>query len=98
MSTQAPQRPVQDTVQQATRHLKHEIVIVGGGSGGITVAARLLKGWGRKPDIAIIDPSENHYYQPAWTLVVPAILMMAVALAACLRMPDRELEGYSSRA
>ncbi|WP_425053359.1 MFS transporter [Psychromarinibacter sp. S121] len=35
---------------------------------------------------------------PAWTLVVPAILMMAVALAACLRMPDRELEGYSSRA
>ncbi|WP_068115824.1 MFS transporter [Tropicimonas marinistellae] len=35
---------------------------------------------------------------PAWTLVVPAILMMIVALAACIRMPDRELDGYSSRA
>ena len=52
---------------QDVRH--HEIVIVGGGTGGITVAAQLLKGWGPKPDVAILEPSENHYYQPAWTLV-----------------------------
>lgn len=46
----------------------HEIVIVGAGTAGITVAAQLL----RKDaglDIAIIEPSEVHYYQPAWTLV-----------------------------
>ncbi|MBD3673967.1 MAG: NAD(P)/FAD-dependent oxidoreductase [Planctomycetaceae bacterium] len=47
----------------------HEVVIVGGGTGGITVAAQLLKGWGRKPDVAILEPSERHFYQPAWTLV-----------------------------
>ncbi|AMO94132.1 hypothetical protein CFter6_1424 [Collimonas fungivorans] len=47
---------------------QYEIVIVGGGSAGITVASSLLK---RAPNaqIAIVDPSSQHYYQPAWTLV-----------------------------
>ncbi|CAM5667884.1 FAD/NAD(P)-binding oxidoreductase [Mycolicibacterium aubagnense] len=46
---------------------KHQIVIVGGGTAGITVAARLLrKGY---TDIAVIEPSDKHYYQPLWTLV-----------------------------
>jgi sulfide:quinone oxidoreductase len=45
----------------------HKIVIVGGGSAGISVAARLLQG-GEK-DVAVIDPAEVHYYQPLWTLV-----------------------------
>lgn len=46
----------------------HTIVIVGGGNAGISVAAQLLR---KKPDldIAIVEPSEKHYYQPAWTLV-----------------------------
>lgn len=46
----------------------HQIVIVGGGNAGISVAAQLLRK-DKKLDIAIIDPSEKHYYQPAWTLV-----------------------------
>lgn len=50
--------------------LKHQIVIVGGGSAGITTAARLLEDYPeRNFDIAIIEPSEKHYYQPLWTLV-----------------------------
>jgi sulfide:quinone oxidoreductase len=46
---------------------KHQVLIVGGGSAGITVAARLK----RKGivDIAVIEPSEFHWYQPLWTLV-----------------------------
>ncbi len=47
---------------------EHEIVIVGGGTGGIMVAAQLLRR-NRDLDIAIIEPSDKHYYQPAWTLV-----------------------------
>jgi len=47
---------------------RHKVVIVGGGAGGLSVAGRLLS---RRPDLdlAIIEPSEYHYYQPAWTLV-----------------------------
>lgn len=47
---------------------EHQIIIVGGGTAGITVAAR-LKNADPDLDIAIIEPSEKHYYQPLWTLV-----------------------------
>ena len=46
----------------------HQIVIIGGGNAGISVASQLLRK-NKQLDIAIIDPSEKHYYQPAWTLV-----------------------------
>lgn len=49
--------------------LHHSILIIGGGTAGITVAARLAKGWFHRRDVAVIEPSEKHYYQPLWTLV-----------------------------
>ncbi|QDT43002.1 Sulfide dehydrogenase [flavocytochrome c] flavoprotein chain precursor [Gimesia alba] len=58
--------PVQETPDSI---LHHQVVIVGGGAAGITVAAKLTKGWFNETDVAIIDPADNHYYQPAWTLV-----------------------------
>ncbi|MCB1672312.1 MAG: NAD(P)/FAD-dependent oxidoreductase, partial [Pseudomonadales bacterium] len=47
---------------------QYDIVVVGGGSGGISVTTSLLK---RNPDlrIAIIEPASEHYYQPGWTMV-----------------------------
>ena len=48
--------------------LHHHILVVGGGNAGISVTAQLLRK-DRSLDIAIIEPSEKHYYQPAWTLV-----------------------------
>lgn len=46
----------------------NQIVIVGGGAAGIATAASLLK---RRPalDIAIVEPSDTHSYQPGWTMV-----------------------------
>ncbi|MBU2045570.1 MAG: NAD(P)/FAD-dependent oxidoreductase, partial [Bacteroidetes bacterium] len=46
----------------------YQILIVGGGNAGISVAAQLLLK-DSKLNIGIIDPSEKHYYQPAWSLV-----------------------------
>lgn len=45
----------------------HGVLVIGGGTAGITVAARLR----RKgiDDVAIVDPAEDHWYQPLWTLV-----------------------------
>jgi sulfide:quinone oxidoreductase len=51
-----------------SKPVHHRTVVVGGGTAGITVAARLR----RSPlaeDIAVIEPSDKHYYQPMWTLV-----------------------------
>ncbi|MDR2219858.1 MAG: NAD(P)/FAD-dependent oxidoreductase [Methylobacillus sp.] len=47
---------------------RHEIVIVGAGAAGISVAAGLLAR-SHALDIALIDPATTHYYQPGWTLV-----------------------------
>lgn len=46
----------------------HQVLIIGGGTAGIMVAAQLLKQKNAK-DVAIIEPADTHYYQPAWTLV-----------------------------
>lgn len=46
----------------------YQILIVGGGTAGIMVAAQLTKKQ-KGLNIAIIEPSEQHYYQPAFTLV-----------------------------
>jgi len=46
----------------------HDIVIVGGGAAGVSVAASLMSR-ASDLDIAIIDPADIHYYQPGWTLV-----------------------------
>lgn len=54
----------------STAHYK--VVIIGGGSAGLTVASRLSKGIlgaADHPQMAIIEPSTKHYYQPLWTLV-----------------------------
>ncbi len=46
----------------------YEVLVIGGGAAGCAVSASLLA---RNPHLrlAIIEPSDTHYYQPAWTLV-----------------------------
>lgn len=46
----------------------YQILIIGGGTAGITIAAQ-FKNKNSNLKMAIIEPSEKHYYQPAWTLV-----------------------------
>lgn len=46
----------------------YQILVIGGGNAGLSAASQLLlKNANLK--IGIIEPSEKHYYQPAWTLV-----------------------------
>lgn len=51
-----------------TARQRQRVVIVGGGTAGITVAARLRRA---RPqiEITILEPCEHHDYQPLWTLV-----------------------------
>lgn len=46
----------------------HKVLVVGGGSAGLTVAAMLCE-QENAPQVTIIEPSDKHYYQPIWTLV-----------------------------
>lgn len=74
MDTTTAQAPVQTsapdrvTVNSGTVTSRHNVIVIGGGTGGISVAARLYRALGN-PDVAVIEPSAYHYYQPMWTLV-----------------------------
>ncbi len=64
----SPEAPGARAAQGPAPRVTHDVLIVGGGAGGISVAASLLKRR-RGLDIAIIEPQSDHYYQPGWTLV-----------------------------
>ena len=50
------------------KNTKYDVLIAGGGAAGIGLAAS-LKSRDKSLSIAIIEPSDAHYYQPSWTLV-----------------------------
>ena len=66
--------------------IHHSIVIVGGGTAGITIAAQLSRGWSRRRDVAVLEPSPHHYYQPLWTLVGAGL-----AKKEATRRPERSV-------
>jgi NADPH-dependent 2,4-dienoyl-CoA reductase/sulfur reductase-like enzyme len=60
----------------------HKVVIVGGGTAGVTVAAQLRRSreaqdYLQTNDIAIIDKADVHSYQPGWTLVGTGLRSMS---------------------
>ncbi len=59
----------------ATVH--HDVLIIGGGTGGIMTAAQLRRK-DKKLSIAVMDPAKDHWYQPAWTLVAAGAFDMKV--------------------
>jgi sulfide:quinone oxidoreductase len=65
-----------DKVEIMPSSTHHQVLIVGGGTAGITVAA-ILKRRARGTNIAIVEPAQDHYYQPAFTLVGAGVYPLA---------------------
>lgn len=55
---------------------KCRLLVVGGGSGGCTMAAKFGKHI-NKGEIFVVEPSDTHYYQPMFTLVGGGIKKLA---------------------
>lgn len=59
--------PASSTIPAIRKTRHHQIVVIGGGAAGITTTSLLFRK-NSSLDIAIIEPSNEHYYQPGWTL------------------------------
>ena len=59
---------VQSTVQSAAKVSHYPVLIIGGGAAGVSVA-NTLRRKSTLLEIALIEPSEQHYYQPGFTIV-----------------------------
>ena len=61
----------------ANLNQKYKVVILGAGTGGITVAAQLARDRALQNNILLVDSREMHYYQPLWTLVGAGLTTLA---------------------
>lgn len=57
----------------------YQVLIVGGGTAGITVAA-YLRNAPNPPEVAIVEPSTKHFYQPIWTLVGAGVFDRTISM------------------
>ena len=57
----------------------YQVLVIGGGNAGLSVSAYLLRK-NSKLDVAVMEPSDKHYYQPAWTLVGAGIYPAAATV------------------
>ncbi|KAI8890294.1 FAD/NAD(P)-binding domain-containing protein [Backusella circina FSU 941] len=57
-----------ESLRSTTVDKKFKVVVVGGGPGGLSVSSTVSKLLG-KDQVAVIEPSNKHYYQPLWTYV-----------------------------
>lgn len=66
--TQPPGETLSPELRVTPSNAHYTVLIVGGGTAGVTVAAALRR---QRPglQLAIVEPSETHAYQPGWTLV-----------------------------
>ncbi|KAF9731977.1 hypothetical protein PMIN06_000237 [Paraphaeosphaeria minitans] len=76
----------------------HKVVVVGGGTAGMTVSHQLLRtGKFTQDDIAIVDPAEWHHYQPGWTLVGGGLKKKEDLRQPLKKLVDPKLKLYNEQ-
>ena len=75
---------------------QHDVLIVGGGTAGITVAAQLLE-QEAAPKVTIVEPSQTHDYQPLWTLVGGGVFPREAARRAMADVMPRGVNWIRDR-
>lgn len=58
--------------------VKHDVVVIGGGNAGISVAARMLRKG--KLDVAIVEPRDQHFFQPLFSHIAAGAAKMNEAV------------------
>ena len=74
----------------ASTERAHQVLVVGGGNGGLSVAGRLRRAG--VTDIAVIEPSQTHYYKPLFSHVAGGTARASEAVRAQADVMPRGVE------
>uniref|UniRef100_A0A8C3PJU8 Sulfide:quinone oxidoreductase, mitochondrial n=1 Tax=Calidris pygmaea TaxID=425635 RepID=A0A8C3PJU8_9CHAR len=74
----------------------YEVLVLGGGAGGITMSARMKRKVGAE-NVAVVEPSKTHYYQPLWTLVGGGAKQLATSARPTGSVMPKGVEWIKSR-
>ncbi|XP_075620677.1 sulfide:quinone oxidoreductase, mitochondrial isoform X2 [Balearica regulorum gibbericeps] len=74
----------------------YEVLVLGGGAGGITMSARMKRKVGAG-NVAVVEPSKTHYYQPLWTLVGGGAKQLATSARPTGSVMPKGVEWIQSR-
>eukprot|EP00123_Amoebidium_parasiticum_P011551 comp20780_c0_seq1/m.27292 comp20780_c0_seq1/g.27292 ORF comp20780_c0_seq1/g.27292 comp20780_c0_seq1/m.27292 type:complete len:415 (-) comp20780_c0_seq1:627-1871(-) len=75
----------------------YKVVVVGAGSGGLAVAAALGRRLG-KGNVAVVDDSKTHYYQPLWTLVGGGLKKVEDSARSMESVMSRDVDWLKTKA
>lgn len=82
------QQCVPDAAHSAQSN-RYDVLVIGGGAAGCAVTASLLKR-DASLRIGVVEPSEQHYYQPGWTMVGAGVFTRSQTerpMAQCIPEP-----------
>ncbi|NXO21854.1 SQOR protein, partial [Cisticola juncidis] len=74
----------------------YEVLVLGGGAGGIAMGARMKRKVGAG-NVAVVEPRETHYYQPLWTLVGGGAKQLAASARPMANVMPKGVEWIKSR-
>ncbi|NXN12757.1 SQOR protein, partial [Indicator maculatus] len=74
----------------------YEVLVLGGGTGGIAMSARMKRKVGAG-NVAVVEPSKTHYYQPLWTLVGGGAKQLATSARSTESVMPKGVEWIKSR-
>ncbi|XP_005483433.1 sulfide:quinone oxidoreductase, mitochondrial [Zonotrichia leucophrys gambelii] len=74
----------------------YEVLVLGGGAGGISMSARMKRRVGAE-NVAVVEPSKTHYYQPLWTLVGGGAKQLAASARPTESLIPSGVEWIKSR-
>ncbi|KAI9252999.1 hypothetical protein BY458DRAFT_522449 [Sporodiniella umbellata] len=75
---------------------KFRVVVVGGGPGGLSVSSTISQLLG-KNQVAVIEPSNKHYYQPLWTYVGGGLKDFSESVKPMAEVMPREAEWIQDK-
>ncbi|NXR99073.1 SQOR protein, partial [Oxylabes madagascariensis] len=74
----------------------YEVLVLGGGAGGIAMSARMKRKVGAG-NVAVVEPRETHYYQPLWTLVGGGAKQLAASARPMASVIPKGVEWIKSQ-